>query len=90
MDPEGHEYTKSRVMVETAERTFRGFLYRPVEDEGMRLSDYLNDYDRPFLCLADVRVNDRGQTHRVGDERDFIAISVSEIHFITPMRDSES
>ena len=89
MDPEGREYKKVRVMVETAERTFRGFLFRPADEETQRLSDYLNGYHRPFLCLADVTITDRGQTHRPGDKRDFTAISVSEIQYITPMRDGE-
>jgi hypothetical protein len=89
VSPDQGQYKKVRIMVETAERTFRGFLFRPADEETMRLSDYLNEYDRPFLCLADVAVTDRGQIHRPGDKRDFVAISVSEIHYITPMRDGE-
>ena len=90
MDQQGREFKQVRVMVETAERTFRGSLFRPAEEETQRLSDYLNEYDQPFLCLADVSITDRGQTHRPGDKRDFIAIAVAEIQFITPMRDGEN
>jgi hypothetical protein len=83
-------FERVRVIVETAERSFRGFLYKPIVDENHRLSDYLNDFDRPFLCLSDVAVTDRGQTHRPGEKRDFVAISTSAISFIAPMRDGEA
>jgi hypothetical protein len=83
------EYEMVRVLVETDERAFRGYLSRPADAQAQRLSDYLNGYGRPFLCLSDVTITDRGQTHRPGDKRDFIAISVAEIHFIAPMRDGE-
>ena len=89
MATENSEYDRIHVLVETAERTFRGQLYKPAVDETRRLSDYLNDYDRPFLCLSDVSINDRGQTHRPGEKRDFVAISVSAIHYLAPMRDGE-
>jgi hypothetical protein len=78
------------VLVETAERTFRGYLYRPVSEREPRLSDYLNNYSRPFISLADVAVYDRGQTHRAGERREFVAIAVSAVTFITPMSASES
>jgi len=84
------EYERIRVIVETAERTFRGYLYRPVLGPDHRLSDYLNEYDRPFLCLSDVSVNDRGQTHRPGEKRDFVAISTNAISFLAPMRKDET
>jgi hypothetical protein len=87
--PDPSQYEQVRVIVETAERTFRGCLYKPTVDASHRLSDYLNEYDRPFLCLSDVNVNDRGQTHRPGEKREFIAISVTAIHYIAPMRDNE-
>ena len=83
-------YEKVRVIVETAERTFRGYLYRPVLDGAHRLSDYLNEYDRRFLCLSDVAVNDRGQTHRPGEKREFVAISTNAISFLAPMKPGES
>jgi hypothetical protein len=83
------KYEKIRVIVETAERTFRGNLYRPVIGEDDRLSDFLNEYDRRFLCLTEVAINDRGQTHRPGEKRDFVAISTSAISFLAPMRSDE-
>ena len=57
---EKQDYHRVRVIVETAERTFRGYLFQPIAEPTQRLSDYLNGYDRRFLCLADVSVNDRG------------------------------
>jgi len=87
-DQQGYE--RVRVIVETAERTFRGYLYRPVPSDNQRLSDYLNEYERPFLCLADVSVNDRGQTHRPAEKRDFVAIATSAICFLAPMRPEEA
>ena len=84
------EYERVRVIVETAERTFRGYLYRPVLGPDHRLSDYLNEYDRRFLCLSEVAVNDRGQTHRPGEKRDFVAISTNAISFLAPMRKDET
>ena len=83
-------FERVRVIVETDERSFRGYLYKPVVDENHRLSDYLNDFDRPFLCLSDVSVTDRGQTHRPGEKRDFVAISTTAISFIAPMREGEA
>lgn len=87
-DQQGYE--RERVIVETAERTFRGYLYRPSAGSSQRLSDYLNEYDRRFLCIADVAINDRGQTHRPGEKRDFVAISTSAISFLAPMRPDET
>jgi len=86
---DNQQYERVKVIVETAERTFRGFLYRPVLGPDHRLSDYLNEYDRKFLCLSDVAINDRGQTHRPGEKRDFVAISANAITFLAPMRDGE-
>jgi hypothetical protein len=86
---EDNEYERIRVIVETNERSFRGFLYKPIINSTHRLSDHLNEYERPFLCLSDVSVNDRGQTYRSGDKRDFVAISVASITFVAPMRDDE-
>lgn len=87
---DGNGFERVRVLVETTERAFRGYLYKPVVDENHRLSDYINDFDRPFLCLSDVAINDRGQTHRPGEKRDFVAISTAAITFISPMREDES
>ena len=83
------DYERVRVVVETAERTFRGFIYKPVASEPQRLSDHLNGYERPFLCLADVTVNERGQTHRPGEKRDFVAVAANAISYIAPMRPDE-
>ena len=86
---DGEQYERVRVVVETAERTFRGYLYKPLVSADHRLSDYINEYDRPFLCLSDVQVNDRGQTHRPGEKREFVAISTSAISYIAPMGEHE-
>jgi hypothetical protein len=84
-----HEFQQVRVLVETAERVFRGYLSRPLQDSPLRLSDYLNRYDRPFLCLSDVMVNERGQVHRPSERREFVAIAVAAISYLTPMGESE-
>lgn len=83
------QFERVRVVIETNERTFRGFLYKPVLDENHRLSDYLNSYERPFICVTDVQVNERGQQHRVGDRREFVAVAISAITYIAPIKDGE-
>ena len=83
------QFERVRVTVETTERSFRGYLYRPLDEPKSRLSDYLNRFDRPFLCLSDVTVNDRGQTHRPGEHLEFAAVSTSAITFIAPMQAGE-
>lgn len=87
---DGAAYERIRVVVETAERTFRGYLYKPALGDSGRLSDYINEYNRPFLCLSDVAVNDRGQTHRPGEKREFVAISTAAITYIAPMGENEA
>jgi hypothetical protein len=82
-------YERIRVLVETTERAFRGYIYKPVKEGGYRLSDHLNDYEHSFIKLADVQVLDRGQQYRVGDKRDFVAVAVASITYITPLRDNE-
>ena len=82
---ETNDFQRIRVIVETAERTMRGHLYKPRGDDHGRLSDYLNRYDDRFLRLADVEILERGQTHRVGDRQDFVAISVAAITYIAPI-----
>lgn len=77
------------VVVETGERTFRGYLYRPLTDSRERLSDYLNNYSRRFLCLSNVAINDRGQTHRPGEKREFVAISTAAITYVAPLHTGE-
>jgi hypothetical protein len=85
--PEGYEQV--RVLVETEARAFTGTVYKPIKGEDYRLSDYLNTYDRAFLCLTQVEIADRGQSWRVCDTRDFIAIAVSSIIYVTLLRDGE-
>jgi hypothetical protein len=81
-DPAGYE--EVRVLVETAERTFRGTLYKPMTGR-YRFSDHLNNYDRQFLCLTNVQITDRGSRDSVGEQHDFIAVSVSAITYVTPI-----
>lgn len=76
-----------RVLVETDERTFRGTVHKPLVDDTYRLSDHLNSYDKKFLCMSDVTINERGQQYRAGEKRDFVAISVTAITYITPLVD---
>jgi Family of unknown function (DUF6812) len=83
---DGAQFERVAVVVETAERTFRGYLHKPVLEPNHRLSDYLNNYDRTFLCLSEVAINDRGQTHRPGEKREFVAIATTAISFIAPMQ----
>jgi len=78
------QHQRVRVLVETDKRTFLGDVYMPVRDERFRLSDHLNAYDKKFLCLSDVRVKDRGQEHRPGDQRDFVAVAITSITYVTP------
>lgn len=82
-------HERIRVLVETDERTFRGYVYKPVRDPRFRLSDHLNTYGKDFLCLADARVQNRGEAYRVGDERDFVAISLASITYIAPLAEGE-
>lgn len=84
---DGHELV--RVLVETAERAFKGTVYKPIKAEGFRLSDHLNAYEKSFLCLSDVQICDRGQAWRVSDKREFIAVAVSAITYITPLAANE-
>jgi hypothetical protein len=86
---QGLRHERIRVLVETAERSFRGYIYKPVKDAHYRLSDHLNEYEHNFIALADVIVQDRGQAYRAGDRRDFIAVAISAITYITPLREDE-
>ena len=80
------QYQRIKVLVETAERSFRGYVYKPVVDtEAARLSDYLNTYSDKFLRLAEVEIADRGMHYRVGDKQEFVAVSVASIVYIAPM-----
>lgn len=87
---DGITHERIRVLVETAERAFKGYMYKPVKDERYRLSDHLNGYDHKFISLSDVQVLDRGQQYRVGDKREFVAIAIASITYITPLRDGEA
>jgi len=82
-------YEKIRVLVETAERGFKGFIHKPIDDPPMRLSDHLNNHDKDFVCLSDVQVVERGQSYRVGDRRDFVAVSKGAITYVTPLKEGE-
>ena len=79
------DFQKIRVLVETAERSFRGYLFKPVREEGFRLSDFLNSYGDKFLRLSEVEITDRGQHYRVGEKIEFVAISVSAITYLAPL-----
>lgn len=81
-------YEPIRVLVETDERTFKGTVYKPVVDDTFRLSDHLNTYDKTFLSLSEVTINDRGQAHRAGEKADFVAVAVNAITFITPLEEN--
>jgi hypothetical protein len=79
------QHEQVRIMVETDQRTFRGVIHKPLKDETFRLSDHLNEYNRTFLCLTDVVINERGQQYRSGDSHKFVAISVASITYIAPI-----
>lgn len=81
-------HQRVRVLVETDKRTFIGDVYMQVRDDRFRLSDHLNEYEKQFLCLSDVRVKDQGQEHRPGEQRGFVAISLSSITYVTPVEES--
>lgn len=83
------QHEKIRVMVEAGERTFRGFIHKPVKDDTFRLSDHLNTLGKDFVCLSDVQITERGQAYRVGEKRAFVAIAVGAITYITPMEGDE-
>jgi hypothetical protein len=78
-------FEKILVLVETAERTFRGYIHKPVREPNYRLSDYLNDTTKTFISLSQVRVNERGQQHRPGEDREYVAIAVGSIVYIAPV-----
>lgn len=80
------EYKKIKVVVETAERSFRGYLHKPVsQGDEMRFSDFLNSYTNRFLCLTDVQINERTQGYRAGDPHAFVAIAVTAITYLAPL-----
>ncbi len=81
------DFERIRVLVETAERSFKGYVYKPKQPDDLRLSDYLNHYTDSFLRLADVEITERGQHYRVGDKQSFVAVSVASIVYVTPLDD---
>lgn len=78
-------YQRIRVLVETTERSFKGYVHKPVKDDNFRLSDYLNQYGNNFLCLTEVEIADRGQHYRVGEKQPFAAVAVNAITYISPI-----
>lgn len=85
----GKEYEELYVVVETDERTFRGYIHKPT-DPKIRFSDYLNNYEKSFICLTSVQVFDRGQLYKLSEKHDFIVISVASITFIAPFVEKKS
>lgn len=79
------EYQKIKVLVETEQRSFKGYLHKPVTDEAQRLSDYVNTYGQRFLRLSDVEVTERGQHYRVGEKVPFLAVALTAITYIAPL-----
>lgn len=83
------DHKRVRVLIETNERAFKGYVYKPVKDDRYRLSDHLNDYNKQFICLADVEISDRGQHYRVGDRQPFVAVAISAITYLAPLDNDE-
>lgn len=79
------QHQRIRVLIETSQRSFKGFVYKPVKDERFRLSDHLNTYGKQFVCLSDVEVSDRGQHYRVGDRQPFVAVQLNAITYLAPL-----
>jgi len=79
------EFKKIRVLVETSERSFKGFLHKPRNTEDQRLSDWVNTYGDKFMRLSDVEITDRGLHYRVGEKVQFCAVAVSAITYIIPL-----
>lgn len=80
-------HEKIRVLVETPERSFRGYVHMPVKDDMFRLSDHLNTFGKEFLCLSEVTMNERNQQYRAGEKYSFVAVAVHSIVFVTPIED---
>jgi hypothetical protein len=83
------EHERIKVLIETEQRAFKGYLHKPVKDGKFRLSDHLNTYAGNFLCLTDAQILERGQQYRVGEKRDFVAVAVSSITYLTPLAEGE-
>lgn len=78
-------HEKVHVIIETEERTFRGTIHKPKLQDDFRLSDHLNTYDKQFINLSDVTINERGQQYRAGEKHDFVAVSVASITYVAPV-----
>lgn len=83
--PAHAQHQRIHVLIETAERAFKGYIYKPIKDDAFRLSDHLNTYGKEFICLTDVEVSDRGQHYRVGEKLPFVAIAINSITYLTPL-----
>jgi len=79
------QFQKIRVLVETDQRSFKGWVHKPINGDAQRLSDYINSYGDVFLRLSDVEVTERGQHYRVGDKQDFVAVAINSITYIAPI-----
>lgn len=84
-----HQHERIKVLVETDERCFKGYVHKPIRDERFRLSDHMNQYGQRFICLSDVEVTDRGQHYRVGEKLDFVAVATDSITYFAPLDGSE-
>jgi hypothetical protein len=80
-------YKRVKVLIETAERAFRGYIYVPERDTHFRLSDHLNGYGKEFVCLSDVEVGERGQDGGAGEKQPFVAVATSSITYVSPLED---
>lgn len=80
-------YKRVKVLIETAERLFRGYIYVPERDPHYRLSDHLNGHGKEFVCLSDVEVGERGQDDRAGEKQPFVAVAASAITYVSPLED---
>ncbi|HEY3317947.1 MAG TPA: hypothetical protein VGK50_05955 [Coriobacteriia bacterium] len=83
-------FKRVRVLIETAERCFRGYIYIPDKDPHYRLSDHLNGYEKEFICLSDVEIGERGQHWRVGEKQPFVAVATNSITYVAPLEDDKS
>jgi hypothetical protein len=72
------------VLVETRERTFKGYLHMPAV-EGVRLSDHLNSLGDRYLRMSNVKVSPLGDMLRVTGEHEFVAVAAPNITYITPL-----
>lgn len=82
------EHQRVRVLIETAHRTYRGDIYKPVRDEALgvsRLSDHLNTYGKAFIALTDVEISEHGQDYPSENRRPFVAVAVAAVTHVEPL-----